>query len=43
MMFRIGAIKGKFREMAVLKFRFSHTHEEMTRSRNSASAQRAIV
>ena len=42
-MLRIDAIRGKFREMAMQKFRFGHAHVELYRNRGSACAQRAIV
>ena len=42
-MLGIGAIKGKFREMARQKFRFSHAYVELTRNRGSVCTQCAIV
>ena len=42
-MLGIEAIKQKFREMAMQKFRFGHAHVELFRNRGTGCAQRAIV
>ena len=42
-MLRIDAIRGKFREMAMQKFRFSHAYVELYRNTGSVCTQRASV